>query len=207
MPLIHLGANSVYLSTVMISSTIVVWGISWNTEQSRMTSEVNMIISLFIWNTMSNTGISINERAFDEAINAGLAQVWLMLQNEIVKITPRDINRIDMNKPIDRKDGKRPKRRSHYKPKQIFGHWYEWVSGNLKRSVSFEVDESRKRVEVGTLADGPAQNYWKYLEYGTARMQARPFLRPTIADKKVQAMLVSEFERTFYAVLERYNRS
>ena len=73
---------------------------------------------------MSNTGVSINERAFNEAINAGLAAVGLVLVDEIVKITPRDLERLPIN-TIDRKDGKTPIRRTGRKPVQVFGHWYE----------------------------------------------------------------------------------
>lgn len=155
---------------------------------------------------MNSTTITINERAFNEAILAGLVAAWNLLVSEIVKITPSDVNRIDMNKPIDRKDGKRPYRSGKYRPRQIFSHWYEGVTGNLKRSVSYEVNVGKKLVEVGTLADGPAENYGKYLEYGTARMQARPFLRPTIADPKIQEKASAIFEAAFYKVLERFNR-
>jgi HK97 gp10 family phage protein len=166
---------------------------------------VETIISSSIWNTM-NSKISINERAFDEAINAGLAQVWLMLVNEIVKITPRDIERLPIN-DIDRKDGKTPIRRTGRKPVQVFGHWYEWVTGNLKRSIAHTLDTGWKKVMVGVTAGGPAENYGEDLEYGTAKMKARSYLRKTISDPQIQEKLAHEFERAFYAVLERYNRS
>lgn len=60
---------------------------------------------------------------------------------------------------------------------------------------------------VGVTAGGPAQNYSEDLEYGTPKMRARSYLRKTISDPKIQEKLVHEFERAFYAVLERYNRS
>jgi hypothetical protein len=64
------------------------------------------------------------DRAFNEAIYVGLAQVGSILADEIAKITPRDIERLPINN-IDRKDGKKPIRRTRRPPKQVFGHWYE----------------------------------------------------------------------------------
>lgn len=63
--------------------------------------------------------IEVNERAFEDAIQFALTEVGLILHDEIVKITPRDLERLPVN-TIDRKDGKVPLRRSGPKPVQIF---------------------------------------------------------------------------------------
>lgn len=156
---------------------------------------------------MSNDTVSINERAFNEAIIAWLAAVWLLLVDETVKIAPRDYKRLPIN-TIDRKDGKAPIRRTGRRPIQIFGHWYEWVTGNLKQSIAHGIDERWYKVMVGISSSGPAANYAGILEdeYGTAGKRARPFLRPTIQNKEIQSKLIHEFERAFYTVLEKYNR-
>ncbi len=47
-------------------------------------------------------------------------------------------------------------------------------TGRLRASISHEVDESAKTARVGTNV-----KYGKFLELGTSKMAARPYLRPT----------------------------
>lgn len=57
---------------------------------------------------MSNTTVTINERAFAESIEFALAAVGEAVVEEVVKVTPRDLERLPIH-TIDRKDGKKPK--------------------------------------------------------------------------------------------------
>jgi HK97 gp10 family phage protein len=149
--------------------------------------------------------IEINQRAFEGAVQYALTEVGLVLHDEIVKVTPRDLERLPIN-TIDRKDGQPPRRRSGPKPVQILGNWYEWVTGNLKRSIAHGVDRKWYSVNVGVTSSGPAANYAKYLEYGTARMAPRSFLQKTIEDPRIQEKLAQAFENAFFQRLEKYNK-
>ena len=52
-------------------------------------------------------------------------------------------------------------------------------TGNLRDSVTYEVDEDEAR--VGTNVD-----YAPHLEYGTVKMAAQPYLRPSLDNNKSQ---------------------
>jgi len=51
------------------------------------------------------------------------------------------------------------------------------VTGELRRSIDFEVNENEEAVYVGTNVE-----YGKYVELGTVRAQAYPFLRPAVEE-------------------------
>lgn len=98
---------------------------------------------------------------FDDAkINTAMEMALLdsvqLLQEEILKITPRDPKR----PPKD------PSRK---------------VTGDLKRSIDFQ-QKSQFEFVIGT-KQGEAE-YGKYLEFGTPRMAPRSFLRQGIIDSK-----------------------
>lgn len=50
-------------------------------------------------------------------------------------------------------------------------------TGLLKARLARKVNKRTPRGDVGF--EGPEAFYWKYLEYGTVNMSAKPFLRPT----------------------------
>lgn len=52
-------------------------------------------------------------------------------------------------------------------------------SGELRRSITHEVDKKELRARVGT-----NKIYGKYLEEGTTRMDPRPFIKNTLADNR-----------------------
>lgn len=125
-------------------------------------------------------------QALEEAIAYALREAGLFVVDEVVKITPRDLERLPQS--ISRKDGKPPKRSSASKPVLIDGEWYPGVTGNLKRSIKSEVVSDRE-VRIG-VEKGPASKYAPYLEFGTRTMAPRSFLRKTLEDKKSQIMKV-----------------
>ena len=140
--------------------------------------------------------VFIRDLFFDEAVDFALQEVSLFLVDEIVKITPRDLNRLPNN--INRKDGKAPYRSSHYKPVQIWWNWYEWVTGMLKRSISHEkIEDFYFLIWV---QKGPATKYAKYqewikkdwtiLEYGSVFSPPRSFIRKWVYDNLDQAKKV-----------------
>lgn len=152
---------------------------------------------------MSKSTVDINERVLNEAISFWLAAVGLILVNEIVKVTPRNLSWLPKN-TLDRKDGKPPKwSRPGVRPVMIFWHWYEWVTGNLKKSIAHLVDNHK--VYVGTSNVWEAQRYAAALEYGTSRIRARKYLRWTIESNRVQQLLQNTFETAFYQYLSQYD--
>jgi HK97 gp10 family phage protein len=50
------------------------------------------------------------------------------------------------------------------------------LTGHLQRSITYAMSDDREHAYVGTSLE-----YGLYLEIGTSKMQARPFLRPTLA--------------------------
>jgi HK97 gp10 family phage protein len=80
----------------------------------------------------------------------------LFTQREILKITPRD--------------PKRP-------PKDLTAP----ITWNLKRSISYEKEDDFN-FKIWTLQN--EAEYWKHLEFGTAWMPPRSFLRKWIIDNK-----------------------
>ena len=50
-------------------------------------------------------------------------------------------------------------------------------TGALRNSMTFELDGARSLI-------GPSVEYGKWLEFGTSKMAARPFVRPVAADRR-----------------------
>jgi HK97 gp10 family phage protein len=50
-------------------------------------------------------------------------------------------------------------------------------TGNLRNSITYDVKESENAVYIGS-----AVEYAPYVELGTSRMKAKPYLRPAIED-------------------------
>ena len=50
-------------------------------------------------------------------------------------------------------------------------------TGNLQRSIDYDVDENAQEVSLGTNV-----HYAAYVELGTYKMRARPYLRPAMND-------------------------
>lgn len=66
--------------------------------------------------------------------------------------------------------------------------------GTLKRSIRWA---SRPRSVSAVVGVGPDAWYWKFLEYGTVKMGARPFMRPAAEsmDKDHESRLLRALER------------
>ncbi|MCP4523343.1 MAG: hypothetical protein GY828_03925 [Candidatus Gracilibacteria bacterium] len=124
---------------------------------------------------------SLNTYAIEKSIDESLSITSNLLVAKVRENTPRDKKRLPKN-TINRKDGKKPFRSSHYKPVQINGNWYEGVTGNLKRSISME-KLSNTNYAVGIIK-GPTEEYGKHLEFGTDVMEERSFLRKGLVDNK-----------------------
>ena len=50
-------------------------------------------------------------------------------------------------------------------------------TGNLRNSITHEVDVADKKAYIGTNVE-----YAAYVEYGTSRMRAQPYLKPAVVD-------------------------
>lgn len=116
--------------------------------------------------------MKIEQSVLDNAIEASLIDTVLMLEEEILKITPRDPSR----PPLD------PTRR---------------VTWNLKRSIGHQ-QKSKFEFVIGT-KQGEAE-YWKALEFGTPRMAPRSFLRKGIVDSRDKAL--KHFARVFKQAIQ-----
>lgn len=75
---------------------------------------------------------------------------------------PRDWARPPKN--INRKDGKRPNRKRGVVSKD--GDYYQAVTGNLKRSIGYEIESGGLSARVGVAAHGPASAYARAQEFG-----------------------------------------
>jgi HK97 gp10 family phage protein len=66
-------------------------------------------------------------------------------------------------------------------------------TGDLRSGVTYEVDQKTLVARVGVY--GPATKYAKFLELGTSKMKARPFLRITAWEEKptVEKILAGEY--------------
>lgn len=53
------------------------------------------------------------------------------------------------------------------------------IRGDLQRSIAYEMSSDRKSVKVGSNLD-----YARYLELGTSKMEARPFIRSTLDEER-----------------------
>lgn len=140
--------------------------------------------------------VFVRDLFLDEAIEFGLLEVVLFLQDKIIEITPRDKDRLPQT--INRKDGKAPYRSSYYKPVMIGGNWYEWVSWNLKKSIWHE--RLNNFFFLIWVRKGPATEYARSLEFGTVHMAPRSFVRKWIFDNLHEAKKV--FERAIKLKLE-----
>lgn len=57
-------------------------------------------------------------------------------------------------------------------------------TGNLRRSINTQV-EQRGNVVVATI--GPSADYGVFIEFGTSRMGAQPYMRPALDLKRAEA--------------------
>ena len=57
------------------------------------------------------------------------------------------------------------------------------VSGTLRRSITYEIEKRQESV-IGKV--GSNEEYALFLEVGTSKMAARPFLRPALAKNRRQ---------------------
>lgn len=126
----------------------------------------------------------------DDAVDFALQDMVLFLQQKIKEITPRDKNRLPQN--INRKDGKAP-HRSKRPPVRIWGNWYPWVTGNLKRSISHE-KITNFFFMIG-VQKWPTTKYAAAQEFGTIHIPPRSFIRKWIFDNLDPAKRV--FQKSF----------
>lgn len=61
-------------------------------------------------------------------------------------------------------------------------------TGNLRRSIHSQLADSRP--ESASAKVGTNVEYSPYVEYGTRRMSARPYLRPALDEKRAEARRV-----------------
>lgn len=58
-------------------------------------------------------------------------------------------------------------------------------TGTLRRSIQTEVEDQTTKI-IATI--GPQVDYAPYVEFGTSRMAARPYMRPAFESEKEAAM-------------------
>lgn len=71
--------------------------------------------------------------------------------------------------------------------------------GFLKKNITDVRQRVRRDIEARKVGVRKRAYYWRFLEFGTARMAARPFIRPAVEAKAVQA--VGAFKDRFAAGL------
>ncbi len=118
---------------------------------------------------MSN--FTFDQATIDKALGMALLDSVQLLEEEILKITPRD----------PRRPPKDPSRR---------------ITGNLKRSIGYQQVGEFEYI-IGTKQ--AEAEYWKYLEFWTPRMAPRSFLRKGIIDSK--DLVLKNFAKIFKKAL------
>lgn len=111
--------------------------------------------------------MDLNTAKIEKAMEMALLDSVMLLQEKILEITPRDPARL---------------------PKDPNAK----VTWNLKRSIDYQ-QIWQFEFKIGT-KQGEAE-YWKFLEFGTPRMQPRSFLRKWILDNK--ELVLKNFEKRF----------
>ena len=133
-------------------------------------------------------------KALMDAVEAVVAD---MVVPEIVENTPRDLKKYPI-KNINRKDGKRPKRQkvgAHKWVVRANGNYYNAVTGELKKSISYE--RKFDRVSVGVLGEWPASNYAHFQEFGTRYMAPRFFVRNSVYWPGKHAQILRQIQKKF----------
>ena len=141
---------------------------------------------------------SLDTLVLEKSIDETLTIASNILVVKVRENTPRDKNRLP-KKTIDRKDGKKPFRSSHFKPVQINWHWYEWVTWNLKRSIWMEKVWSWNYAVW--IIKWVTEEYWKHLEFWTDTMEERSFLRKWLVDNEKE--LISVMKNNFKILLNK----
>ncbi len=141
---------------------------------------------------------SLDTLAIEKSIDETLTIASNILVVKVRENTPRDKKRLPKN-TIDRKDGKKPFRSSHFKPVQINWHWYEWVTWNLKRSIWMEKVWSWNYAVW--IIKWVTEEYWKHLEFWTDTMEERSFLRKWLVDNEKE--LISVMKNNFKILLNK----
>lgn len=83
------------------------------------------------------------------------------------------------------------------------------VLGGAKKKNNYHTRRGRAggTFETGGDQSNPGGNtfYWRFLEFGTAKMAAKPFLRKALADniEAATAMFVSEFDKALDRAIKR----
>jgi HK97 gp10 family phage protein len=57
-------------------------------------------------------------------------------------------------------------------------------TGDLQSSIKKEITRSFKKVIGRVYVNGPGNKYAAYIEYGTSKIQARPFMRQALSENK-----------------------
>jgi len=107
----------------------------------------------------------------DRAMAMALLDSIQLLQEKIIEITPRDPKRLPKNIKVK-------------------------VTWDLKKSIDYQ-EISKFEFIIGT-KQGEAE-YWEFLEFGTAHMQPRSFLRKWLIDNKDEVL--RNFTKRFQQVI------
>lgn len=140
------------------------------------------------------------ESTLRNIVSHALEAAALVAVDAIVEVTPRDKKRLPKN--INRKDGKRPKRKKGVV--SILGNYYPAVTGNLKKSIGYE----RYRdfgILVGSERNGHAAKYAKTQEFWLPKKNVppRPYVSRPYHDVVVQKRMLKEAQNAISLYLSR----
>jgi hypothetical protein len=139
--------------------------------------------------------------AIDEASKVVASQLLSFAKENV----PRDKKRLP--KPIKLKFRDKPLRnirkgnKKYYRPPVMINwEWYEWVTGNLKKSLSMEkTDDFEYSVGV---QEWPTEDYWYKQEYWDTTTPARSYLRKSLEENK--EVLLEQFNKTVQEILNNW---
>lgn len=114
------------------------------------------------------------------------ARTWV---NLIIEQTPRDRKRPP--KPINRKDGQKPKRKGGVVSRG--GNYYPSVTGALKSSIGFQ--KAKASTYDLWVRRWPASAYAKAQEFGSVHTPPRPYVRKAFVEwyRKIMASILFTF--------------
>lgn len=133
-------------------------------------------------------------------IRKALFQAAKVIEIEAERLSPKATGRLERN--IIKMRNRNP-RATQGAPVELYhvgvrgGGAYGARRRQRARKKVLGAGGSARQAQRAAVADDKDAYYWRFIEFGTAKMPARPFLRPAFDSKKEEAV------RVFAAILKR----
>lgn len=148
-----------------------------------------------------------DKNAFDDIIDKSIFTGFNLLHEVVLDSVPRDKN--NLPNPIILKNKSKPERNirknnKHYyrKPVMINWQWYEWVTGNLARSIWTQ--KLWIWEYIVWVRQWPTEDYWYTQEYWDSNrwIPSRSFLNKPLRDNSKE--ILKQTQKTFSELLNKH---